>query len=86
MTIAVNAHYDGKVIVPDEPLNLPPNQKVRIQVEPINGDAPITRPRTDWRSLIGIARGGNDRPYDPADEDALWEKGPFPVRDEGRDR
>ena len=31
----LNAHFDGKVIVPDEPLNLPANQKLRVQVEPI---------------------------------------------------
>jgi hypothetical protein len=33
--IALNAHYDGKVLVPDEPLALPTNQKVRIELEPI---------------------------------------------------
>jgi hypothetical protein len=27
--VALNAHFDGKVIVPDEPLALEPNQKVR---------------------------------------------------------
>ena len=39
--IALSAHYDGKVIVPDEPLNLPTNQKLRIQVEPIESSTPI---------------------------------------------
>ena len=24
---AITGHFDGKVIVPDEPLNLPPNQR-----------------------------------------------------------
>jgi hypothetical protein len=33
--VKLNAHFDGKVIVPDEPLALKPNQRVRIQVEPI---------------------------------------------------
>lgn len=33
--IALKAHFDGKVLVPDEPLDLKPNQHVRIQVEPI---------------------------------------------------
>ena len=37
--IALNAHFDGKVIVPDEPLDLPANQRVRIQVEPIEPTA-----------------------------------------------
>jgi hypothetical protein len=37
--VTLNAHFDGKVIVPDEPLNLPANQKVRISVEPIGAAA-----------------------------------------------
>lgn len=36
--VTLNAHYDGKVIVPDEPLNLPANQKLRISVEPPASD------------------------------------------------
>jgi hypothetical protein len=42
--IALNAHFDGKVIVPDEPLDLPANQRVRIQVEPIASSTP-TEPK-----------------------------------------
>jgi hypothetical protein len=29
----VNAHFDGKVIIPDEPLDLPPNQPLIISIE-----------------------------------------------------
>jgi hypothetical protein len=31
----VNAHFDGKVIVPDEPLSLPPNQALIVSIEPV---------------------------------------------------
>jgi hypothetical protein len=31
----VNAHFDGKVIVPDEPLDLPPNQPLIVRIEPV---------------------------------------------------
>ena len=31
--IAINAHYDGKVIVPDEPLDLLPNQALIVRIE-----------------------------------------------------
>jgi hypothetical protein len=51
--VKLNAHFDGKVIVPDEPLDLKPNQKLRISIEPI--EPPIVKPRTDWQSMIGIA-------------------------------
>jgi hypothetical protein len=32
--VRVNAHFDGRVIIPDEPLDLPPNQPLVIQIEP----------------------------------------------------
>lgn len=41
--IALNAHFDGKVLIPDEPLALPANQKVRIELEPI-GPGPTKPP------------------------------------------
>src|SRR5262245_1525820 len=31
----VNAHFDGKVIIPDEPLDLPPNQPLIVSIEPV---------------------------------------------------
>lgn len=34
--IALKAHFDGKVIVPDEPLGLAPNAKLRITVEQVD--------------------------------------------------
>lgn len=82
--IALNARFDGKVLVPDEPLNLPANQKVRIQVEPIEVDSqPAPRTRfSEWVGLAGRANGTPakpEQPHDPgADEDALWENGPLP--------
>jgi hypothetical protein len=32
--MTVNAHFDGKVIVPDEPLDLPLNQALIVSIEP----------------------------------------------------
>lgn len=51
--VQMNAHFDGKVIVPDEPLALKPNQRVRILIEPI--DQPAV-PAASKRSL-GLQRG-----------------------------
>lgn len=36
--MTVNAHFDGKVIVPDEPLDLPLNQALIVQIEPVSAD------------------------------------------------
>jgi hypothetical protein len=41
MTLHLRAHFDGKVIVPDEPLNIPVDQPLSVQVdlaEPANDD------------------------------------------------
>jgi hypothetical protein len=38
--VAIHAHYDGKVIVPDEPLDLPPKQALVVRIESVvGGDA-----------------------------------------------
>jgi hypothetical protein len=51
--VKLNAHFDGKVIVPDEPLALKPNQRLRIQVEPI--DEPSLQ--SDSKRRLGLQRG-----------------------------
>lgn len=40
--MTVHAHFDGKVIVPDEPLNLRPNQALIVQIEPIEGETEVS--------------------------------------------
>jgi hypothetical protein len=72
--ISLNAHYDGKVIIPDAPLNLPANQRVRISVEPIDTSSGRPRPVT-FSKLIGEAlkTPANPNPRFPSDnDDALW--------------
>lgn len=51
--VELNALFDGKVIVPDEPLPLKPNQRVRIQVEVIDQSASPT----DTKRRLGVQRG-----------------------------
>jgi hypothetical protein len=74
--IELNARYDGKVIVPDTPLDLPANVRVRISVEPIDPrpqtEAPY--PKTDFSKWLGL---GLREPQNPnprfLDDDSLWE-------------
>ncbi len=35
----MKAHFDGLVIVPDEPVNLPLNAKLEVDVRQVNGDS-----------------------------------------------
>jgi len=47
--IAINAHYDGKVIVPDEPVDLTPNQPLIVRIELIGAsETPTEAPALEW--------------------------------------
>lgn len=62
--MTVNAHFDGKVIVPDEPLDLRPNQALIVQIERIEGE-------TEESALTWIAVNAVDSdalPDDLADQ------------------
>jgi len=61
--VAIHAHYDGKVIVPDEPLDLPPNQALVVRIESVaGGDAP-----GDESALTWLAENACESPSLPSD-------------------
>jgi hypothetical protein len=35
--VAIKGHFDGKVIVPDEPLDLPKHQRLIVHIETVDG-------------------------------------------------
>ena len=57
MTV-LRAHFDGKVLVPDGPVDLPIGQALEVQVTPVNPDASGTL-------LQRLARIGHEQPSDP---------------------
>lgn len=58
--VKLNAHFDGKVIVPDEPLSLPPNQKLRISIEPI-GNGHVFSPHADPTAALMMGEPLDER-------------------------
>ncbi len=61
--MTVSAHFDGKVIIPDEPLDLPPNQALILQIQAVGG-----KDVTDEESsLAWIAANAVDSDALPAD-------------------
>ncbi len=52
MTTTILAHFDGQVIVPEEPLALAPGEKVRVTIE-----RGINAKPTERRRQAGSARG-----------------------------
>ena len=69
--IALNAHYDGKVIVPDEPLDLPPNQKLRISIETV--EPAKSGVDLSWLLGMGNSESANPSPRFTSNDD-LWDK------------
>ncbi len=52
--VQLMGHYDGKVFVPDQPVDLPVGRSVRILVE---GDVTVPRSAPSRASLFGACRG-----------------------------
>ena len=61
--IAINAHYDGKVIILDEPVDLPQNQALIVRIEAKNVDeSPAHESALAW--LAANASDSADLPSD----------------------
>lgn len=60
--MTVSAHFDGKVIVPDEPLNLPLNQTLILEIRPAPEAA-----SSEESALAWIAANAVDSDAMPAD-------------------
>ncbi len=61
--MTVSAHFDGKVIVPDEPLDLPPNQALILQIQAVGSKDDSA----EESSLAWIAANAVDSDALPAD-------------------
>jgi hypothetical protein len=70
--VAFKAHFDGKVFVPDEPVNLEPNQRVTVQPETTKQEEKAAK-HFDFRQWIGIADGPEDPNARFKTEDDVWE-------------
>ena len=52
--MTVNAHFDGKVIVPDEPLDLPPNQALIVDIKPAAGNGEAHESALTWLAANAV--------------------------------
>jgi hypothetical protein len=58
----LKAHFDGKVLVPDEPVNLPINRALKVQVEPMEQSA---TPAIDEKPLSKLLKAIEAMPSNP---------------------
>jgi hypothetical protein len=73
--VAIRAHFDGQVIIPDEPVNLPADAQVVVLVDADGASSPIDLDRATREYYLG--QSAADRAEDAAWGDAL-------ARDSGR--
>ena len=64
--MTVNAHFDGRVIIPDEPLDLQPNQALIVQIEAVGARETGDESALGW--LAANAVENDDLPADMADQ------------------
>ena len=64
--MTVNAHFDGGVIIPDEPLDLPPNQALIVQIEAVEAQETADASALAW--LAANAVENDALPADLADQ------------------
>ena len=64
MTLHIRAHFDGRVLVPDQPVDLPLNQPLELEVTAVAGDrngaadaAIIEERRRRLRASSGVLPG-----------------------------
>jgi hypothetical protein len=51
----LKAHFDGKVLIPDEPVDLPVNCALELRIEPVLAQKPSTD-ANPLKSLIELAK------------------------------
>jgi len=64
--MTVNAHFDGRAIIPDEPLDMPPNQALILQIERVGPREPVEESALAW--LAANAVDNDALPTDLADQ------------------
>lgn len=52
--MTLTAHFDGKVIVPDEPVGLAVGARLRVTIEPVDQPVPTSSDDLDLPLLTGV--------------------------------
>jgi hypothetical protein len=52
MTLHVRAHFDGRAIVPDEPVDLPVNEPLEVRIDRTAATGAENGSRADWHRFV----------------------------------
>jgi hypothetical protein len=76
MTWTIRAHFDGRVIVPDEPIDLPVNQTLEVELKPFPAESPVSareRRRAALQRVAARAIHGLNIPTEVLRREHLYE-------------
>ena len=76
MSITIRAHYDGKAIVPDEPVDLPVDQPLEIELREISAEPEWDpkRARAALQRIAGRAVHGVNIPDEALRRENMYEE------------
>lgn len=80
MPITIRAHFDGKVIVPDEPIDLPVDQPLEVELKPLvaeDAETPRVLSIEETRKRLAQATGritGPSIPLEALRRENLYEE------------
>jgi len=74
MSVVIRAHFDGKTIVPDEPVDLPVNQPLEAEVKVVEAK-PGRSPKREaaWQRLKSMRISGLNIPDEALRRENLYE-------------
>jgi hypothetical protein len=67
--VAIKGHFDGKVIVPDEPVDLPTGRALVVNVEVVGAAADETPKKREWGKQPDAVIWMADDAFDPLPDD-----------------
>jgi hypothetical protein len=73
--MTVRTHFDGRVIVLDEPVDLPINAPLDLDIKPANGGSPTPPTSVRKRVELPLIRGDGKRIINPTSQEldaSLW--------------
>ena len=79
----LRAHFDGRVLVPDQPVDLPSGQPLEIQVRPITGQDPSQVPGSPQAILRTLSENAPVEPGAIEEMNREIEEGKLPVQQGG---
>ena len=76
MAISIRMHFDGKVFIPEEPVEVPVNEPLRAEVSVITSEdkvAEIARRRAAWKRAGSRAVKGANVPLESLRRENMYE-------------